>query len=215
MEIDKNGNYIYLDIELQSFSLRLINIYAPNNDTPSFFDHLQNIVQENEQNYVAICGDFNLVLDFEMDCDKYININNPRSRQTLLNTMGSCKLKDVFRFLYPNLRRYTWRHKHPIKQARLDYFIVNEPLLDIITTCKINPGYRSDHSSLQLNILINSFQQGKGIWKLNCELLQNLDYIRTVNQTIQELRSRYSIPVYAQDYINEANDLDLTVYNRY
>ena len=31
----------------------------------------------------------------------------------------------------------------------------------------------------------------------------------TVNQTIQEVRSRYTIPVYAQDYINEANDLDL------
>ena len=31
----------------------------------------------------AICGDFNLVLDFEMDCDNYINIYNPRLRQTL------------------------------------------------------------------------------------------------------------------------------------
>ena len=98
----------------------------------------------------------------------------------------------------------------------LDYFIVNEPLLDIMTTCKINPGYRSDHSSLQLNILINSFQQGKnsfqqvkGIWKLNYELLEHLDYVRTINQIIQEVRSRYSIPVCAQNYINEANNLDL------
>ena len=64
VEIDKNDNYIYLDIELQSFSLRLINIYAPKNDMLSFFDHLQKMAQENEQNYVAICGDFNLVLVF-------------------------------------------------------------------------------------------------------------------------------------------------------
>ena len=85
--------------------------------------------------------------------DNYININNPRSRQTLLNTMRNCNLKDVFRFLYPNLKRYTWQRKHPIKQARLDYFIVNELILDIITTFKINPRYRSYHSSLQLNIL--------------------------------------------------------------
>ena len=72
-------------------------------------------------------------------------------------------------------RRYTWRCKHPIKQTRLDYFILNETLLDIITTCKIKPGYGSDHASLQLNILINS-STGKGIWKLNCEQLQNSDY---------------------------------------
>ena len=50
-----------------------------------------------------------------------------------------------------------------IKQARLHFLIVNDPLLDIITTnttSNISPGYRSDHSSLQLNILINSFQLG-------------------------------------------------------
>ena len=35
---DKTGNLVYLDLELQSFSFRLINIYAPNSDTPSFFE---------------------------------------------------------------------------------------------------------------------------------------------------------------------------------
>ena len=32
---------------------------------------------------------------------------------------------------------------------------------------------------------------------------------QTINQTIQEVCSRYSIPVYVQDYINEANDPEL------
>ena len=34
---DKDGNYIYVDMELENISLKIINIYAPNTDTPSFF----------------------------------------------------------------------------------------------------------------------------------------------------------------------------------
>ena len=34
---DKDGNYIFVDMELENITLRIINIYAPNTDTPSFF----------------------------------------------------------------------------------------------------------------------------------------------------------------------------------
>ena len=204
-EIDENGNYVCLDLELQSFSVRLINIYAPNNDKPAFFDHIRNLVKDNIQSYVIICGDFNLVLDFDKDCHNYVNINNPKSRQHWLETMEIHDLRDVFRYFHPDLRRYTWRRKHPIKQARLDYFI-NELFIDLITNCKIKPGYRSDHSIVELTVTVNSFRQGKGIWKLNCELLKNPDYITAVNKTIQAVREKYAIPVYKRDYINENND---------
>ena len=30
---DKDGNYIYVDMELENITLRIINIYAPNTDT--------------------------------------------------------------------------------------------------------------------------------------------------------------------------------------
>ena len=75
-----------------------------------------------------------------------------------------------------------------------------------ITNCKIKPGYRSDHSIVELNVLVNSFQKGKGIWKLNCELLKNPDYITAVNKTIQTVREKYALPICKKDYINEGND---------
>ena len=53
---------------------------------------------------------------------------------------------------------------------------------------------------------VNSFWQGKGIWKLNCELLKNPDYITAVKKTIQTVREKYALPVYEKDYINENND---------
>ena len=88
-DIDENGNYVCLDLEFQSFSVRLINIYAPNNDKPAFFDHIRNLVKDNIQSYAIICGDFNLLLDFDKDCHNYVNINNPKSRQHSVRNNGN------------------------------------------------------------------------------------------------------------------------------
>ena len=44
-------------------SLNLINIYGPNTDAPSFFQHVQDTLQQNIADYSIVCGDFNTVLD--------------------------------------------------------------------------------------------------------------------------------------------------------
>ena len=97
------------------------------------------------QDYLIICGDFNLALDPELDTHYYINVNNLRSRQNFLDTMQLCNLKDVFRVL-----------------PRLHYFILSEQCLDLAGNCKINPGYRSDRSILELNLAINPFKRAPG-----------------------------------------------------
>ena len=138
-----------------------------------------------------------------------ININNPRSRNKLLQIMQFQNLTDAYRSLHPDIRRYTWRRKHPVKQARLDYFIISESLLDITDSCKINPGYRSDHSIIEINLVINHFHRGPGIWKFNCELLKSPEYINIINRAIMEFRLKYALPVYNIEYIKHASDLEL------
>ena len=155
------------------------------------------------------CGDLNLILNPEIDSQNYVNINNPQSRLHLLETMQIYNLKDAYRIINPTLRRYTWRRKNPVKQARLDYFICSESLLDLISDCKIHPGYRSDHSLLEINIQLSSFKRGRGLWKFNCSLLQNIDYINIVNQTIDEVKLRYCSPVYDPDFVKENCNFDL------
>ena len=72
---------------------------------------------------------------------------------------------------------------------------------DIITACNINPSYRSDHSSIQLKIMLSKFERGKGLWKFNCSLLKEKSYLELVNSIIQEEKQKYAIPVYALDYL--------------
>ena len=74
-------------------------------------------------------------------------------------------------------------------------------MCDIIKDCHIKPGYRSDHSIIELSITINKFKVGKGVWKFNNNLLKNLDYLDLINNTIQNEVLKYAIPVYNLDFI--------------
>ena len=46
------------------------------------------------------------------------------------------------------------------------------------------------------------------MWKLNCDLLSNSDYVDLINKTIQEVKSEYTVPVYSIEFIDNASDLD-------
>ena len=81
-EEDCVGNYLVVDLHIATISVRLINIYAPNKDTPAFFQNLRQLIENNEQDYLLVCGDFNLTLNPDLDSYNYININNPKSRQS-------------------------------------------------------------------------------------------------------------------------------------
>ena len=106
---DNEGNMISLDLKLGDITLKLLNIYAPNKDCPRFFENVKGILESNTQTFAMVVGNFNLILDPLLDCDKYKHINNPRSREVLLDIINIYNLNDIFRFLHPSLKRYTWR----------------------------------------------------------------------------------------------------------
>ena len=207
---DNDGNMLYVDIDIGSIGMRLINIYAPNADTPQFFQNVKTLIEENTMAYVVLCGDFNLVLDPKLDSSNYVSINNPKSRQMVIQTLDLHNLKDAFRYFHPDIRRFTWRRRSPIKQARLDYFLVSSAFTDYISSCDIIPGYRSDHSIVKINIQTSKFICGKGLWKFNCALLSNPEYLELINKTIQEVKMEYALPVYSLDFLKNASDSEIT-----
>ena len=71
---DLDGNLLIFDLEIASISVRLINIYAQNLDTPDFFQNLAEIIEQNKQDYLVICGDFNLVMNSNLDSYNYVSI---------------------------------------------------------------------------------------------------------------------------------------------
>lgn len=131
---DNEGNFIIVDIKAQNQRFTLINIYGPNSDNPSFFQKIFQHTEEIGNADFIICGDFNLVLDPGKDSSNYKNINNPKARDRLIEYMEINHVADPFRENNPQLKRYTWRRRNPLKQARLDFFLNSEGLSQFFST---------------------------------------------------------------------------------
>ncbi len=112
-----------LNVIVENLQFLLINIYGPNSDKPEFYSQLLNTLQDIYSSQdIILGGDFNLILNKELDSVNYLHHNNPTSTQEVNNLMNTLNLKDVFMENYPDSRMFTWRRRNPIKQARLDFF---------------------------------------------------------------------------------------------
>ena len=202
---DPEGNYIICDMSVEDNKFTLINLYGPNKDTPLVFENIINIAETIGNTSLIIC-DFNTVQDEKLDFCNYKCINNKNSFKKILEIKESYNLYDPFRETYPSLKRYTWRKKSPLKQACLDFLLISEALLPSVNKSSIEASYRSDHSMIILDISFIQFQKGKPLWKHNNSLLHDKDYIKLINEKIDEIKRQYALPVYDIENIQNIPD---------
>ena len=196
---------------MDTFTLNLITLYGPNSDSPNFFKTIQNFLQNEHVDYNIICEDINLVLSPDLDSYNYKHINNPKARKIILKMMND-ELCDVYRNLHQDTKRYTWRCKNPLKQARLNFYLISSNMMDLANKCQTRIAYRSDHSAIELEIMVNKFTFGKGIWKFNNSLLKNQDYLNLVNKVINEEIQKYAIPVYNLEFLQQnTSEIQFTI----
>lgn len=112
-------------------------------------------------------------------------------RDKVLELMKDLQLVDYYRILNPSKKVFTWRKRNPLKQGRLDYILISESLTNMVETISIKPGYRSDHSSVLLELKFNKFIRGRGLWKFNNSLLTDKTFIEKVKQTILKVQDQY------------------------
>ena len=93
-----------LDVDSQSEKICLCNVYAPNKDSPTFFDELDRILSEYSEHKIII-GDFNLVLDEHLDSYGEKRQNNKKSLSKLKETMTKYCLTDLWRDRNENVLR--------------------------------------------------------------------------------------------------------------
>nr|XP_034320385.1 uncharacterized protein LOC105331900 isoform X1 [Crassostrea gigas] len=204
---DDSGNFLILDVSVDDLHVLLVNVYGPNLDTPTFYTNLlQHIENLFTNQRIVLGGDFNLIFDKELDSMNYKSLNNPKSRLELLRLIEILNLKDFFRENNPNLKKYTWRRKTPVKQARLDLFLISNTLQNMSPMIKIENSYRSDHSPVVLFIKKNEFLKSKRIWKFNNSLLTEKEYIKIVKQIVIDIKKQYSCFVYDKDNISSVPD---------
>ena len=207
---DTNGNYIILDLTLNSKRFTLCNIYGPNTDKPEFYEHIFQLIDNIGNDSYICCGDFNLVLDTDLDYYNYKSIdNNKKARNLLIQYIENQHLCDPFRECNGDIRQYTWRRTSPTQQARLDFFLITEDFLPQVRNCNIGSSYRSDHSMVILNLNLTNVSHGKGLWKFNNSLLYDLEYLKIINEKIEEVKKQYCLPVYNINNIQNISNNEL------
>ena len=193
IKTDENGNFMILDMVIEDKEVTLVNIYGPNKDNPQFYEQMKQKIEEFQNDHVIICGDWNMIMDVEMDSFNYVNINNPRARQSVLQLLDQENFIDPWRLMHENKKQYTWRRLNPTKkQARLDFFIIHESLFQYVTNTDIIPGYRTDHSAIILKLKFQNNERGKGYWKFNNSLLKDSQYIDKIKKIIEDVKQTYA-----------------------
>ena len=191
---DVNGNYIILDINIEGKKFTLINLYGPNDDKPKFYKELRQKYKTLNNDNIIMCGDWNLVINPDLDTNNYLHINNPRARNEVLDSIiEEDGFLDTYRIFHEEKREYTWSRRNPVrKQARLDFFLTSFECFLYVYATNIIPGYRTDHSGVTLELTLNENERGRGYWKFNNSLLKDHSYIQIVKDTISDVKQTYA-----------------------
>ena len=64
--------------------------------------------------------------------------------------------------------------------------LVPRSLLGSIDQAEILPGFRSDHSIIMINVVLNEINGGPGLWKFNTTLLENEGFVDKLKIVIDE-----------------------------
>ena len=206
---DPDGRYIILDLTIFDIRFLLVALYGPNKDVPDFFNSLLRQIVDVGNYSIIMCGDFNVVQNYDLDTTGYENQNNPNSQLAVFDMMNSLDLHDIFRDFHPESKTYSW-HKAgtSLKQARLDYFLISTDLSSFVESTAIRPGYRTDHSLILTYFTFVKQNRGRGTWKFNNSLLYDPIYVGKVKQCIKRVTNQYQK---MQNNVNNPESVELQI----
>jgi exonuclease III len=195
---DEGERYIIVHGNFNNRNLSLVNMYAPTQDKTTdqinTYNKVIGLIKDSIHNLIWT-GDFNIYMDSSMDHFNNTDSNESLVVQKLKTFMESAYLLDVWRTLNPNKIRYTWRKygTRGIAQSRLDYFVVSTSLLYDVKSCEIENSFLSDHNIISLELNANADPElGKGTWKFNVSLLNDPEYVKSMNLLLEECNNNYN-----------------------
>ena len=180
---DNYGRILSIDFQKNELDFNVTNIYAPNiesQQTQFYIDLKQFCIDKDfeSKDRLIIGGDFNCVLNPKVDKkggNVKVKENVVKNIKEIIDTFD---LIDIWRYLNPDVHRYTWRQNNPLIQCRLDYFLMSDSLIEYVKDCDIGPGLRTDHSSIKIDFqLQREFKRGPGHWKFNNSLLEDQNFV--------------------------------------
>ena len=180
------GRFVLIDCVIDEKEMLIANVYAPNVDNPDFFVKLFTEMAAHQSADRIIAGDFNLVLNKQLDACNRKN-NNENALRVVNAYIEDAMLIDIWRHKNPKEFSFTWSRRAEKIYARLDFMLVNCGMATDIECVKNLPAFRSDHGAVKIKLQLNPDQKrGPGLWKLNTSLLEKSEFVNKINSTIEK-----------------------------
>ena len=121
---DIEGRLIIFDLIQNDQRVTICALYAPNTDTPGFFQTVNVILRDRCENKIIV-GDFNFTMSVDVDRLNTYH-NNNKARDKVQDMMDEFCLKDVWRIQNPDSKEYSWFKLGNIQKAsRIDLALVS------------------------------------------------------------------------------------------
>ena len=191
---DQLGRIVGISYEDASEQFVLLNLYAPNDDRPDFFVNAFRLL-ENYTTRRIILGDFNITLNKMLDRIQNAS-NNDKSTEVIEQYIEDTMMCDIWRVRNPESKIYTYIHKKSRQNpemigSRLDFIFVDVACESWITEVIMHPRYKTDHSAVSMNIVPYDIKRGKGYWKFNNRILQEIEYLQLINREIEQIEGAW------------------------
>ena len=182
------GRLMILKIKIQDLEITIVNLYGPNRDNTDIFYKLHEFMEDNDTDNYIIAGDYNTILNPIVDKQNGLPNRNIKCRRVINRIIDNLDLTDIWRLKHENIKQFTWvsNHNPPIR-CRLDYFLTSSRLNNVVDSCEIITGIKSDHSPVLLNMAINKQARGPGYFKMNNSILLDEEYKQAIKENINTI----------------------------
>lgn len=175
---------VAIEVHLEENNLHIVNVYGPNaeDEKAAFFRDVY-ICKENSNNEI-ICGDFNCVLDNNLDIISGRK-HNAKDVELFNKTVIDSNLNDVWRLSHAEEKDFTWSTKFPFIARRLDYMLASDFALNKCYECENISMAHTDHRLIRLKYCISPVERGPSFWKFNDNHLNDPDFVIKMNSLIE------------------------------
>ena len=181
-----NDRIITANFKIEDEAFAIVNIYAPLGikERKDFFLSLSNSIKSLKETNIIICGDFNCVLDNDLDIisgEKHAN----SVVKSFSNLVSDNDLYDSWRMFHPAVKEFSWSRCNPFVARRLDYILTNPNCFNKTIESSLVSVPFSDHRGCYIHLKLTHLTRGPGYWKFPNHLLHDIDYVQEMNKLIE------------------------------
>lgn len=182
LERDKGGRYVLVRGFLANKSVTMLNVYGPNQDDADFFVNLFFKINCSPTELI-IRGDFNLVLDLNMDRSSSSSKPLSAAAKALKRELTDLNMIDVWRAKHGHRREYSYYSHVHNSYSRIDMFFIHAGMEHLVTSCEYLANTHSDHAPL-LGLNNQDQKNSPKRWRFPTHLVNDKNFVKLINEQI-------------------------------